>query len=869
MELTKSEKIKFKKLQTSLKKNWQIVEDEYEGERTIVMIAGFSLDPEELRKVFGIEFYEERLLFFIALLKNPKTKVIYVSSIKIDPVIIDYYLSIYSDSEAQKKDMKKRLVLMQAGDSGSYLPLTKKILRNQKLIATLKKEITNKKTTTLRCFNSTTDEEKLATILGIPLYAPLAEHIPYGSKSGSRQTFKASGVKVPPGYEDLVNEDQLIAAIKKMKKSNPKLKKVVLKFNYSFSGGGNAILNVAKFPSAKEDAHIFILKKLQPIEADISNKKYLEKYFEYGGIVEEWMMLKDTFSPSAQLSVLPNGKVELVSTHEQILDEETQQTYLGCRFPAKKKNRKVIGQAALKIGKYLSARGVIGRFAIDFIVNHKDDKADVRAIEINLRKGGTTHPYFMTKLLTKAISEEHGLLKADDRKVFYYAYDNIKHPEYAHLDAKTLIEIVKQSGLEYDPETKTGVILHLLGAVKKFHKFGAVCIARSPKAAEQLYFLLLRVVKKYLEEKQEVIVEKEAVQVNKNRLVETFGKLVRIDSPPGEEKLLSDALHDKFKSMGYKTYQDDNWNLLVKVPGRGNTPFLLSAHMDVVEPCHNVQPVIRGDKIMSAGKTVLGADDKAAIAYIIELLNILEENEIPHRPLELLFTVREETFFGGILEFDMTKINSPFGYVLDGADIGEIDIAAPYLAQLSVVVKGKAAHSGVNPEEGINAIKIASEAIAKIPLGRINKETTANIGIIKGGHALNTIPDRVEITAEARSLDKKKFEEQIERMTKAFEDAAEKYEGLVEIETKFPYDGYTYNPEDVFIQKTAKIMKTVGITPELRKAMGGSDANELIHKGVKILDIGIGMEKPHTMQESIAIPDMVKMVKFLIEVAKI
>lgn len=869
MELTKTEKEKFKKLQSSLKKNWQIVEDEYNKDRTIIIMAGFSLDPEELRKVFGIEFYEERLLYFIGLLKNPKTKVIYISSIKIDPIIIDYYLSIYSDSESQKKDMKKRLTLLQAGDSGSYLPLTKKVLRNQKLIGDIKKKITNNKSTVLRCFNSTSDEEKLAAILGVPLFASLSKHIPFGSKSGSRQTFKDSGVKVPPGYEDIMNEDELIAAIKKMKKANPKLKKVILKFNYSFSGGGNAILNLSKFPAKKEDAHVFMLKKLQPIEADISNQKYLKKYFEFGGIVEEWLMLQDTYSPSAQLSILPNGAVELVSTHEQILDEETKQTYLGCRFPAKLKNRDLIGADAIKIGKYLSKKGIMGRFAIDFVVNHKEGKADVRAIEINLRKGGTTHPFFMTKLLTNAVSKKDGLLYVDDRKVFYYAYDNIKHPEYAHLDAKTLIEIVKKTGLEYDPETKTGVILHLLGAVKKFHKFGAVCIARSPKAAEQLYFLLLRVVKKYLEENQEVKIEKEAIQVNKDRLVETFGKLIRIDSPPGEEKLLSDALHDKFKSMGFKTYQDDNHNLLVKVPGRGNIPFLLSAHMDVVEPCRNIQPVIRGDKIMSAGNTVLGADDKAAIAYIIELLNILQENEISHRPLELLFTVREETFFGGILDFDMTKITSPFGYVLDGADIGEIDIAAPYLVQINIVVKGRAAHSGVNPEDGINSIKIASEAIAKIPLGRVDKETTANIGIMKGGHALNTVPDRVEITAEARSLDKKKFEEQIERMTKAFEDAAEKHGGLVEIETKFPYDGYTYNPEDVFIQKTAKIMESVGIKPELRKAMGGSDANELIHKGVKILDLGIGMEKPHTPQETIAIPDMVKMVKFLIEVAKI
>ncbi|MBU0732354.1 M20/M25/M40 family metallo-hydrolase [Patescibacteria group bacterium] len=867
--MTKIEKQKFTKLQQHLKKNWSFVEDDYEGCRTLVMIASFSLDPEELRKVFGIEFYEERLLYFIGLLKNPNTKIIYISSLRIDPVIVDYYLTMYSDSSSQKKDMKSRLVMLQAGDSGSYLALTQKVLKNKKLIKEIKDEIPNKKQAVLRCFNSTQDEEDLAVKLGVPLFAPSSKLVPLGSKSGSRETFKAAGVKVPPGVENIMNEDGLIKALRSMKRRNPKLQKVILKFNYSFSGGGNAILNVAKLPGKKEEIIKYVLRYLRPIETDLLTKKYLEKLFKFGGIVEEWMMGAKTDSPSAQLNILPNKKVELISTHEQLLDEETQQTYLGCRFPAKKSNTKVISQAGMKIGNYLAKKGVIGRFAIDFVVNKSGNRTDVRAIEINLRKGGTTHPYFMTKLITGAKPDKNGMLRIDGRRVFYYAFDNIKHPEYAHLDAKTLIEIVHQSGLEYDPETQTGIVLHLLGAIKTFHKFGAVCIARSPKAAEQLYFLLIRVVNKYLEEKQEVKVKKEDTIVNKNRLVETFGKLVRIDSPPGEEKLLSDALFDKFKSLGFKTTQDEFWNILVKIPGRGNIPFLLSAHMDVVQPCRNVQPVVRGDKIMSAGDTVLGADDKAAIAYILELVNILEEQKIPHRPLELLFTVREETFFGGVLDMDTTKITSPMGYVIDGAKIGEIDISAPWLMHMKIEVKGKAAHSGVNPEEGINAIKIASEAISKIPLGRIDSETTANIGTIKGGHALNTVPNKVEIVAEARSLDRKKLEEQVERMTKAFEDAAEKHHGIVQIETKIPYDGYVFDKEDVFIQKTADIMKKAGITPEVRKAMGGSDANELISKGIKVLDIGTGMEKPHTTKESIAIPEMIKMVKFLLEAVRI
>lgn len=863
--MTKIEKQKFARLQRGLKKNWQMTEDDYPGERTFVIIASFSLDPEELRKVFGIEFYEERLLYFIGLLKNPKTSIVYVSSLKIDPVIIDYYLDMYSDSSAQKKDMKSRLTMFQAGDSGSYLALTQKVLKSAPLIGRIKNSITDKKRAVLRCFNATEDEEKLAARLGIPLFAPSSKLIPLGSKSGSRKAFREAGVKVPPGAENITDEDGLFRALYELKRRHPKPQKAILKFNYSFSGGGNAILNIAKLPPDREEAEKYLLRNLRPIETDLLPKKYLEKYFRFGGVVEAWMMGAKTDSPSAQLNILPNKKVELVSTHEQLLDEETQQTYLGCRFPAKKSNTKLIASAALKIGRLLARQGVIGRFGIDFIVNKSGKRADVRAIEINLRKGGTTHPYFMTKILTGAEPDANGMLRIDGRRVFYYAFDNIKHPEYDRLDPRTLIEIVRQSGLEYDPETRTGIILHLLGAIKTFHKFGAVCIARSPRAAEQLYLLLVRVVNKHLEEKQEVAVKKEDMIVNKNRLVDTFLKLVRIDSPSGEEKMVSDALYDKFRSLGLKARQDEYDNVLVKVPGRGKVPFLLAAHMDVVEPCRNVQPVVRGDKIMSSGDTVLGADDKAAIAYIIELVSILEEQKIPHRPLELLFTVREETFFGGILDMDTTKIISPKGYVIDGAKVGGIDVAAPWLMHMNVEVKGRAAHSGVNPEEGINAVKIAAEAISRIPLGRLDKDTTANIGVIEGGQALNTVPDRVMVTAEARSLERKKLEEQVERMNKAFEDAAEKYHGIVQIETKIPYDGYEFDEDDAFIKKTARLMKKTGIKPEIRRAMGGSDANELIAKGIKVLDIGTGTQNPHTTKESIAIPDMVKMVKFLLE----
>ncbi|MFH1537150.1 MAG: peptide ligase PGM1-related protein, partial [Patescibacteria group bacterium] len=698
--MTKIEKQKYKRLADYLKKNPTLIDDDYNKPRTIVMVTSFSLDPEELRKVFGIEFYEERLLYFIGLLKNSNTKLIFVSSVEINPDIIDYYLDIYSEDKQQRQDMKKRLIMKVAGDSGSYLSLTQKILKKKKIIAEIKKQIPNKKQAVLRCFNSTEDEEKLAVQLGIPLYAPMAKFVPYGSKSGCRKVFIDSGVEVPPGHEDIKNFDELLKAICQMKKKDKKLEKVVLKFNYSFSGGGNAILNVKKLPSKKEDAYNYMLRYLRPVEEDLSNKKYLEKYFQHGGIVEEWMMQENTGSPSVQLAIKPNKEVEITSTHEQLLAED-RQTFLGCRYPARKKSLIAIKESSLKIGRHLAKKGIIGRFAIDFIVQKKKDKyTDPRAIEINLRKGGTTHPYFMTKLVTGAIPDQDGLLRIDGRKVFYYAFDTIKHQEYKNLTPKTLIEVVRDYGLEYDPETQTGVILHLLGALQPLGKFGAVCIARSPKAAEQIYFLLVRIVKKYLEEKQGISIKQKDSLVNKERLVATFCKIVKIDSPTGEEKLLSLAIRDKFESLKYKVYQDEANNLLVQIPGRGTTPFLLSAHMDVVRPCNGTQPVVRGNKIMSDGKTVLGADDKAAIAYILELIYILRENKIPHKPLELLFTVGEENLFTGIQAFDCSKIVSPKGYILDGADIGEIDVAAPYMCKMIVKIKGRAAHSGVNPEDG-------------------------------------------------------------------------------------------------------------------------------------------------------------------------
>ncbi|MFA6474900.1 MAG: M20/M25/M40 family metallo-hydrolase [Patescibacteria group bacterium] len=346
------------------------------------------------------------------------------------------------------------------------------------------------------------------------------------------------------------------------------------------------------------------------------------------------------------------------------------------------------------------------------------------------------------------------------------------------------------------------------------------------------------------------------------RLVKTFLKYVKISSPSHHEAALSRVIKKDLTALGVKTKVDKAGNLIGYLPGKG-VPLLLNAHMDTVQPCQRIRPVVRGDVIQTDGTSVLGADDKAGIAEIIEAITLLKERGVKHPPLEIIFTTSEETFSEGAAALDFSQIHAPVAYVIDGGGVGELDYHSAYLADIRVNIRGKAAHSGVDPEKGISAIKIAATAIHHMKLGRIDQTTTANIGIITGGSIRNSIPAEVFLHGEARSFSKRKIEDQIEHMSKTLQDACETYGGLLELCSNVAVDGYKLKKSDLLLKHVMSVMTDLNIVPNLVACVGSTDANTFIKHGIKAVNIGTGGCNLHTVDEYIKISDLAKNVELL------
>ena len=261
--------------------------------------------------------------------------------------------------------------------------------------------------------------------------------------------------------------------------------------------------------------------------------------------------------------------------------------------------------------------------------------------------------------------------------------------------------------------------------------------------------------------------------IDQGRLLATFLALVRIESPSGREDELAHHLMGALSDLGLEATRDGAGNVLGRWDGRGRgAPFLLGAHMDTVTPCENVAPVVEGGIVRAGGDTILGADDKSGIAQILEMIAVVEERGLSHPPIEALFTAGEEVGLRGAKGLNIGELRASWAVILDHDQIDEIVVCAPSHDQLRAVVHGKAAHAGAKPEDGVNAILIAAEAVAAMPLGRIDAQTTANVGMIQGGGATNVVPALVELSGEARSRSEAKLSEQIDAMRRALEEAA-------------------------------------------------------------------------------------------------
>lgn len=476
----------FAELQKKLLPIWQAVREKDSFSHTSLIVPSLSVDQEELSKVQGASFYEERLLFALIRLRNPNARLIYVTSQPVHPDVVDYYLQLLVGVPAAHA--KRRLKMLSLYDD-SNRPLTEKVLERPRVLERLREWITEHQPAYLTCYNTTMLERQLALELGIPLNGVDPTLLHLGTKSGSRQTFAEAGVPHPAGFEDLRTEDDIVSALCRLAESRPDIRRAVVKINEGFSGEGNGVF---RYPDDKTDeaAVRAQLQKLEWSSAQGSISKFLRKYQEMGGIVEEMIDAQEVRSPSVQMRIQPDGNAVLVSSHEQVLGGNTGQVYLGCRFPALQDYRSMIQDQAMAIGAVLSSKGVIGRFAIDFLLTRAPGEAwKSHALEINLRMGGTTPPYHALEFLTSGrLDPESGIFSAPTgQQKFYSATDNLKSPAYRGLLPEDLFDIIIRHKIQYQPDSGTGVLFYMIGALSQYGKLGMTCIGNTPDQANELF----------------------------------------------------------------------------------------------------------------------------------------------------------------------------------------------------------------------------------------------------------------------------------------------------------------------------------------------------------------------------------------------
>ncbi|HZK55830.1 MAG TPA: M20/M25/M40 family metallo-hydrolase [Desulfosporosinus sp.] len=365
--------------------------------------------------------------------------------------------------------------------------------------------------------------------------------------------------------------------------------------------------------------------------------------------------------------------------------------------------------------------------------------------------------------------------------------------------------------------------------------------------------------------------------INRERLLAEFIELLRIDSPTKNERQIADHLKDRLKSLGMVVTEDKAGIAIGGNCGNvfaylhGNLPkapiLLLSAHMDTVQPCLNIEPVLNAGLITSAGSTILGADDKSGIAPILEALRTIKEKNIPHGDIQVVLSVAEEGGVNGSRNLDRTLLQADLGFVLDsGGKPGNIILQAPGQDRIKVIIKGKAAHAGVAPEDGISAIVAAAKAIASLKTGRIDEETTSNIGTINGGLATNIVAERVEITCETRSHNLEKMELQTKELCEAFIRCAQEMGAVAEIKAERAYDPFSLVEESQIAVLAAQAARFAGLTPVFGATGGGSDANHYNCYGVPCAVLGTGMQKYHTTEECLEEEHLYQSANLVVEI---
>ena len=476
-------KTRFSALQEKLVPLWRFIESlDDQGEQTIVVVPSLTVDFAGLQGSI-LQAYEERFLFLLLLLQQPNARLIYVTSQPIHPNIVDYYLGLLPG--VIMSHARERLFLLAPHDSAGQ-PLSLKLLQRSRMLRRIRDLIPDRARAHLVPFNTTPYERDLAIRLGIPLYGADPAHLHFGTKSGCRKLFAETGVANPAGYEDLTSVHDLVDAIKALREQRPDISEAMVKQNDGVSGEGNAVLSLTDLDGSSSDA---IRERIQQMALETKAfgvDVFLEKFAQYGGIVEERIVGDPITSPSVQLRTTPTGRIELLSTHDQLLSG---QTYTGCVFPADASYAPLIAREAMKVGNRLREENVLGRFAVDFVCGKTDDGWKLYAIELNLRKGGTTHPYLTLQFLTDGSydAETAAFTTSTGETKCYIATDSLKNRDYRVFTPDDLFDVIVKNQLHFDPNRHTGVVLHMMSAVGDHGRLGLTAVGDSREQAREIY----------------------------------------------------------------------------------------------------------------------------------------------------------------------------------------------------------------------------------------------------------------------------------------------------------------------------------------------------------------------------------------------
>jgi hypothetical protein len=472
---------------------------------SVVVVPSMSVDNLAPSAGAMNQAMEERFLFLLLLLRQPRLRMVYVTSMPVHEHIVDYYLSLLPG--VIPSHARARLDLVAVGDS-SPRPLTDKLLARPRVLSRIASLVPDPARSHLLPYTSTTRERDLALMLGIPMYAADPRLYPLGTKTGCRRVFAEAGVDHPFGAEDVHSVDDVVDAVLELHASRPDAQWAMVKLDEGVSGSGNALVDLADVDAVAADAsgasdegdegdeeralRAVVTDRVLGMQLEdgrIETGAYLRRLDERGGIVEERIVGDEVRSPSVQLRVTPLGELEMLSTHDQVLGGPTGQMYLGARFPADAAYATTITREAEKVGRVLADKGVLGRFALDFVVVRQGERWQTHAIEINLRRGGTTHPFLTLQFLTDGVyvHEEGRFVTPSGAERHLVATDHLEDETLRGMGVDDLFDLVARAGLHFDQSRQTGVVFHMISSITECGRVGMTAIGDTPDSAQDVF----------------------------------------------------------------------------------------------------------------------------------------------------------------------------------------------------------------------------------------------------------------------------------------------------------------------------------------------------------------------------------------------